>query len=307
MRCPRCHLETGDPAPAFCTGCGAPLRLPEEPAAQPLSVTLPLDRRGERDEPAAPPPSLPAGGGFAAIPAPAPGRSHWDLGGALGIAPRDAEPLPAPPPAPTSSRDADRGEDAPARPPSIPVSPRADPPGPAREVLEIRLRRPETWRRAAAAAVDVGPFVGVGGGLLASMLSEAGLTAPVTGLDTFLDLLARERVLVLLVAAAVTIVVGVYATLAHALAGATAGKWLFGLALVGADGRRPSLGRSAARAGLAVLSAALLGLGLLLALFTRSGRGLHDYAARTWVVDARSPADRAERSGASGPGPGPSA
>lgn len=307
MRCPRCHLETGDPAPAFCTGCGAPLRLPDDPAGRPLDVTLPIDRRGERGEPAAPTP-LAAGGGFAAIPAPAPGRSHWDLGAALGIAPRDAEPLPPPPPAPMAPRDdAARGEDEPAAPPSIPAPPRPDLPGSAREVLEIRLRRPETWRRAAAAAVDVAPFVGVGGGLLSSMLSEAGLTAPVTGLDTLLDLLARERVLVLLVAAAVTIVVGVYATLAHALAGATAGKWLFGLALVGPDGRRPSLGRSAARAGLAILSAALLGLGLLLALFTRSGRGLHDYAARTWVVDARSPDEPEDPPGASARGPGPSA
>jgi uncharacterized RDD family membrane protein YckC len=90
------------------------------------------------------------------------------------------------------------------------------------------------------------------------------------------------------VTAAVTLAVAVYATLAHALAGATLGKRLLGLAVVGPDGRRPSLGRSAARAGLAILSATLLGLGLLLALFTRSGRALHDLAARTWVVDARS-------------------
>jgi uncharacterized RDD family membrane protein YckC len=33
-------------------------------------------------------------------------------------------------------------------------------------------------------------------------------------------------------------------------------------------------------------SAACLGLGFLLALFTRTGRALHDLVARTWVVKA---------------------
>jgi uncharacterized RDD family membrane protein YckC len=268
VRCPRCHLETGDPAPAFCTGCGAPLRLREEPAARRLDVPLSIDRRGERDEPV-PPPPLPVVG----APAELPGRSHWDLGGALAIAQRDAEPLPVNPTARVPSA-------APSGPDELPE--------PEPGVVEIRLRRPETWRRAAAAALDVGPFVAGGGALVSSLLSDAGLAAPVTGLGTLLDLVARERVIVLSVAAALTLAVAVYSTLAHGLAGATLGKRLLGLTVVGPDGRRPSLGRSAARAGLALLSAALLGLGLLLALFTRSGRGLHDYAARTWVVDGRS-------------------
>jgi uncharacterized RDD family membrane protein YckC len=37
---------------------------------------------------------------------------------------------------------------------------------------------------------------------------------------------------------------------------------------------------------LALLSAAALGAGILLALFTRSGRGAHDLGAGTWVVMA---------------------
>jgi uncharacterized RDD family membrane protein YckC len=40
------------------------------------------------------------------------------------------------------------------------------------------------------------------------------------------------------------------------------------------------------RSGAAVASAALLGLGFVVALFTRSGRALHDLIARTWVVKA---------------------
>jgi uncharacterized RDD family membrane protein YckC len=154
--------------------------------------------------------------------------------------------------------------------------------------LEIRLRRPASWRRIAAGAVDALPFAVAGLALARSLLPEAaaGLPAPATGLDGLLDLVSRERAIVLSVAATVTLALFVYATLAHALAGATLGKRLLGLRLVGPDGRRPSLGRSAWRAALAVVSGALLGLGFHVALFTRSGRALHDVAARTWVVEA---------------------
>jgi uncharacterized RDD family membrane protein YckC len=227
-------------------------------------------------EPGAPPPRPPplaaARGELAALE-----RSHWDLGEAVGLAGEPAqgdEPGPAPRAvrAALSARGGLHGEAL--------SDPEVD-------ALEIRLRRPEGWRRAAAAALDVGPFVAGGLALVSTLLGEAGLAAPASGLDGLLDLVARERVIVLSVAAAVTLALAVYATLAHALAGATLGKRLLGLAVVGPDGRRPSLGRSAARAGLGILSAALLGLGLLLALFTRSGRALHDFAARTWVVEAR--------------------
>jgi uncharacterized RDD family membrane protein YckC len=155
------------------------------------------------------------------------------------------------------------------------------------DALEIRVRRPASWRRVAAAAIDVGPFAAGGAALVASLLPGADVAGAPAGLAGLLDVVARERAIVLPLAAALAVAVGVYATLAHALAGATLGKRLLGLAVVGPDGRRPSLARSAARAALSLASAALLGLGLLLALFTRSGRALHDFAARTWVVDAR--------------------
>ncbi len=283
MRCPRCQLETGDPAPAFCRRCGAPLGLREEPPPRPLDGPLPLDRRGDRAEPVAPPRPPPA-------PVAPPGaleRSHWDLGAAVGLAPGGApgEPGPGPRPVPMPA-----GALAATMP--LPLAEEPEEPVPDAEVdaLEVRLRRPEGWRRAAAAAVDVGPFVAGGLALVSALVGggEAGGAAPATGLDGLLDLVARERVIVLSVAAALTLAVAVYATLSHALAGATLGKRLLGLAVVGPDARRPSLARSAVRAGFAVLSAALLGLGILLAYFTRSGRALHDFAARTWVVDARS-------------------
>lgn len=150
---------------------------------------------------------------------------------------------------------------------------------------EVHLRRPATWRRAGAWAIDAGPLLAGVVYLGASLLAPTGSGA-VAGLDGLLDLLAREKDVVLSLVALLALALAVYATLAHALAGATLGKWMLGLRVVGPGGRRPSLARSAARSGLAAASFALLGLGFLLALFTRSGRALHDLLARTWVVEA---------------------
>jgi uncharacterized RDD family membrane protein YckC len=155
------------------------------------------------------------------------------------------------------------------------------------DAVEVHVERASPWRRAAAWALDAVPFALCGAWLGSAFVADAGTrgSGPVA-LDALLDLLARERVIVLSVAAAITIALSVYVTAAHALAGATLGKRLLGLRVVGPDGARPSPGRSAARSALAVASAAFLGLGFALALFTRSGRGLHDLLARTWVVKA---------------------
>ena len=77
-----------------------------------------------------------------------------------------------------------------------------------------------------------------------------------------------------------------YQALAHWLLGATLGKRLLRLRVVGPDGQRPGPGRSALRAAAAVMGTTLLGAGPLLALFTQSGRALHDLVAGTAVVDA---------------------
>jgi uncharacterized RDD family membrane protein YckC len=150
---------------------------------------------------------------------------------------------------------------------------------------EVHLRRPATWRRAGAWAIDTGPLLAGVVYLGVSLLAPTG-SGVAAGLDGLLDLLAREKDVVLSLVALLALALAVYATLAHALAGATLGKWILGLRVVGPGGRRPSLARSAVRSGLAAASFALLGLGFLLALFTRSGRALHDLLARTWVVEA---------------------
>lgn len=152
-------------------------------------------------------------------------------------------------------------------------------------VLEVHVRRADPWRRAAAWAIDALPFAAAGAALARTFVraAAAGAAAPATALD-LLDFVARERVIVLSVAAAMIVALATYTTLAHALAGATFGKRLLRLRVVGPHGERPSLARSAARSALALLSAALLGLGFLLALFAPRGRALHDLLARTWVV-----------------------
>jgi uncharacterized RDD family membrane protein YckC len=130
----------------------------------------------------------------------------------------------------------------------------------------IELRRAPTARRAAAWAIDGLPFA------LLAWWSGAWLGA---------DLLLLVPALAALALAAFT-----YQLLCTWLLGATLGKWVARLRVVGPDGGRPGLGRSAGRAGAAVLGVVAIGIGPLLALFTRTGRGLHDLAAGTAVVEA---------------------
>lgn len=150
--------------------------------------------------------------------------------------------------------------------------------------LEVHLRRPATWRRTAAWLVDAVPFAALFAAGLGA-LHPGGAAGGVAALARAIALGSSEAALAVPLLLGVAIGVFVYHALCHALAGATLGKWIFGLRVVGPDGRRPTIGRSAARGALAGLSVALLGLGLLAALFTRSGRALHDLLARTWVVE----------------------
>jgi uncharacterized RDD family membrane protein YckC len=149
---------------------------------------------------------------------------------------------------------------------------------------EIHLRRAGPRRRLLAWGVDLVPLLLLGVWLWRTVLGA--VPASTGGLDGLLDLLARERALVLPIAAVLLLAAVVYATLSHALMGATLGKWVAGIRVVGPDGRRPSWKRSAARSAAAMISVGALGLGCLLALFTRSGRALHDLAAGTFVVEA---------------------
>ena len=154
------------------------------------------------------------------------------------------------------------------------------------DAIEVYRRRAAPWRRLASWGVD-----GLLLGLMAApvvwlVLSAAG--PPAAGapdIDGLLALAARLGRFLVPTLAFVALAAGVDSARSVALMGATPGKRLLRLEVVGKDGHRPSPRRAAARAALSLLSFALLGLGCLLALFTRSGRALHDFLAGTLVVE----------------------
>ncbi len=155
------------------------------------------------------------------------------------------------------------------------------------ETIEVHFRRARSWKRAAAWIADGLVLAVFGAVLLWMVLAVGGPRSKVggEGLEWVLDVLTLEVRLVLSLLAVLMVAAFVHATLGHALMGATLGKRLLGLRVVSRDGRPLGLSRSAVRAALGLLSFLLLGLGCLLALFTRSGRGLHDFLAGTYVVE----------------------
>ena len=323
VRCPRCHRDAPE-LTAFCAGCGAPLLLRDEEPAEPVDAPVDLDRRSrgaggagrpaptvDLPGPAAtfPPRTVPHADELTDLE-----RSHWDLGPIAAAANLRKEPAPGAPVSPPRNLVVAPEGVSPSTIPTstatatptattIPAStrttariaprpldhvPEAELPEPEVDALEVHVARAETWRRVLAWVVDGVPFLAAGGALAFLLLREVAAVrgGPPRALEDVLDLISAERVIALSVAGAVALALATYATLAHALGGATLGKRLLRIRVVGPDGGPPSPARSAIRSLLAVISAALLGLGFLLALFTRTGRALHDVLARTWVVKA---------------------
>lgn len=105
-----------------------------------------------------------------------------------------------------------------------------------------------------------------------------------TGLDWFVNRVDAYGVVLRYGAGLCAALAFVYSSLFHALGGRTLGKRLFGVQLVDATGRAPSLGRCALRSLLSLASAAFLFLGFFLALFDRRRQALHDKLSGTWVV-----------------------
>jgi len=65
---------------------------------------------------------------------------------------------------------------------------------------------------------------------------------------------------------------------------ATLGKMVLGIKVIGPDGGRISYGRAIGRYFANFLSAITLGIGYLMAAFTKEKRALHDFVAGTYVV-----------------------
>ncbi len=198
-------------------------------------------------------------------------------------------------PAPTVlERELDLALDVPGRPEdgrdvdvSLPLPLPMQPdqlPLPLREVGP-HLRGARPGRRAAAWAVDAAPLVLLWVGGLAALYDGVPLS-PGDHAGLLERMLRDGGALALPLVGVIATLALVHQTLAHALAGATLGKWLLGLRVVSEEGERPSVGRCAARAALSAASVLLLGAGLLPALFTRSGRALHDISAGTRVVES---------------------
>jgi uncharacterized RDD family membrane protein YckC len=154
---------------------------------------------------------------------------------------------------------------------------------------EIRLQRAASWRRLLAWTIDC-----VGLALFTGLLFRAGAAitglspgkaSPESGIDWIVDVATRHGAVLVLLAAFLSLSGFVYATLSHALMGATLGKRAVGLRVVTRLGVRPGLARSAVRSLLALVSLGLLGLGALAAFFTRSHRSLHDLLSGTYVVE----------------------
>jgi uncharacterized RDD family membrane protein YckC len=254
VQCPRCSTENGAAA-VRCAGCGVPIALADDVDVTALGRPLPLDRRGDRRESSS-----------AAWESLVPVPMDWEM---APPAEGSSAPRREPPRYPSRPRPAVRPP-APARPTS-PVPPADFDVDPVVEAVEVHRQRAPAWKRVAAWVAD--------GAALGALL--AFLLLPVLGRG---DLASPRRDVAVLASMAIALVAFAYQWLGVTLMGATPGMRILGLQVVGPDGGRPPPGRSAARALLALVSTALLGMGLLLALFTRSGRGAHDFAAGTWVV-----------------------
>jgi resuscitation-promoting factor RpfA len=247
----------------------APTRasIPPPPPARPL----PSGRSAPSVRPGPPPVVVPA-----VVPAGAPAQPPAAV----------RPPAPRPPPAPLLELEPLPAPRATPRP--APAAPLPEEGTVEVEIgpVEVHLRRAPTWKRAVAWFSDGAPFAALFAVALRSALDQ--LPHPVAlDLYGYLDLAVQEaRGISGPILAGVLILFGVYHALSHALAGATLGKRVLGLQVVGPTGARPGLARSAIRAVLALVSLLALGLGVLLALFTRSGRAFHDLLARTWVVEA---------------------
>jgi uncharacterized RDD family membrane protein YckC len=256
VRCPRCRTEVIGEGGGSCPRCGAPLRLPDEPAPAAVDRPVELDRRtGDREPEASPHDTAP--GPFGAIPTVAP---------------------PRPPSGPV------------VRSPAPRYTPRIwleEPPlgagtdfeivgssegqAPGENQVEIAVPGAPPLERAASWAVD-----GLLAGAFAWLLVAGGAQAE--------GLAAPDRSALPWLAALAALIHLAHATIGHALAGRTLGKWMLRLVLVARSGRRPGPGRCAARGVLALASAGLLGLGLLPALVGRRGRALHDLVLGTAVA-----------------------
>jgi len=167
----------------------------------------------------------------------------------------------------------------PLEPAPAPVAPAPRPP----PVLDHEWSAAPLWRRALAAGLDaLVPCAVWALATWALVASDPELALPPWNLfDQIVDYLHDRSA-----RSALSIAVLVLAQVAWPIvfAGRTPGKRALGLALIGVDGRAPTVGRVAAWALWRVPSIALGGLGAWWALVDVERRTLHDRLAGLWLV-----------------------
>jgi uncharacterized RDD family membrane protein YckC len=252
-------------------------RVPSAPAAPPLPGPPPLE---PLPPPGTPPPNVNAT--VLAPPAPrwtpSPASPTWSSADAppSPAAVRPPAPRPSPPPAPRPAAAAARGEVLPSfeeieshLPPRLSASPAVAPvtrPSPTLAGFGIRFL---AW------LVDAAVLGVASIGIYA--LAFTAVPLAVTGRS-------------LLASVAVSAVGLFYPLVFWATRGATPGKMMLGLSIVGrsgAPGEGIGWGTAVLRLVGYVLSSAMLGIGFLLILFTSQKQGLHDLIAGTRVLRTR--------------------
>jgi uncharacterized RDD family membrane protein YckC len=172
---------------------------------------------------------------------------------------------------------------------SVPTSGPAAPPPPAwdRRPAEAMIGRPAGfWIRAVALLIDaliLGVIFGVLGGILAALTAF--------NIKDFENISDTEAMAAggfgLLLGVTMIVAAWLYeAILTSSAHGATWGKQAMGLRVLRGDGARLSFGRATARYfSKAIVTPLLpLGIGYLMAAFTRRKQALHDFMADTVVV-----------------------
>jgi uncharacterized RDD family membrane protein YckC len=142
--------------------------------------------------------------------------------------------------------------------------------------METNQRYGGFWRRAAAALIDI-LILGVFIILFIIALGKAWQA-------TFGDSSESESGMYWLLFLAPIVITWVYAIFFESDEGATPGKQVLGIKVCRMDGGQPGVLRLTARWFLHALSAAILGVGFLMALWTKKKQTLHDILTGTLVV-----------------------
>jgi uncharacterized RDD family membrane protein YckC len=153
----------------------------------------------------------------------------------------------------------------------------------------LRVRVVGFWRRTAAAVVDgmiLAVVFGVLDILIALILRHPLPRLAQIGPDYLVDAAFNGGALAEAGLFLAAILGFLYFFIFHTLRGQTPGKRLMRVKVIDGYGQRPSPARAMARTALYFPSLLLLALGFLWVGFDREKRGLHDWLADTYVVEA---------------------